>query len=75
MVNDGEVGVYKRGICQNLNFGHRWYIFPRLRNAQGKLIESEESSRAVKMSGNALSNRRKEIFDRILDSETYTISS
>ena len=27
MVNDGEVGVYKRGICQNLHFDHRWYIF------------------------------------------------
>ena len=31
LVNDGEVGVYKRGICQNLHFDHRWYIFPSLK--------------------------------------------
>ena len=30
MVNDGEVLVYERGICQNLHFDHRWYIFPSL---------------------------------------------
>ena len=30
MVNDGEVRVYERGICQNLHFDHRWYIFPSL---------------------------------------------
>ena len=22
--------VYERGICQNLHFDHRWYIFPSL---------------------------------------------
>ena len=32
MVNDGEVLVYERGICQNLHFDHRWYIFPSLIN-------------------------------------------
>ena len=31
MVNDGEVLVYERGICQNLHFDHRWYIIPSLK--------------------------------------------
>ena len=31
MVNDSEVLVYERGICQNLHFDHRWYIFPSLK--------------------------------------------
>ena len=30
MVNDAKLCVYERGICQNLHFDHRWYIFPSL---------------------------------------------
>ena len=27
MVNDAKLRVCERGICQNLHFDHRWYIF------------------------------------------------
>ena len=38
VVDDGEVRVYERGICQNLHFDHRWYIF------RGLSIEKAEEA-------------------------------
>ena len=59
MVNDGEVRVYERRICQNLHFDHRWYIFPILigegdsseSNAQRCDVDSVSSSTNADTSG------------------------
>ena len=70
--------VYKRGICQNLHFDLRWYIFPRpTLNADVVVSLGYKDRGTTTTFGGVVKKKQlwRDDFGGVLDEETYTISS
>ena len=66
------MGVYKRGICQNLHFDHRWYIFRSLTARGATNVTNNVAAANTAERTNATSSRKYNFMSGVNQSRDIT---